>query len=100
MLARTYAAPRLPVHAVPAMQLVDLSKSTVSVNTREFSSFSGENCPTRCGSEKRGGPARPRLVVMITTPFVARDPDIGDADTLLSPPMDSLSARLTTASPF
>src|SRR5258708_18920558 len=97
MLARTYAAPRLPVHAVPATQLVDLSKSTVSVNTREFSSFSGENCPTRCVSEKRGVPAWPRLVVMITTPFVARDPYIDDAAALFSTSMDSMSAGFTSA---
>src|SRR5438093_7156862 len=69
----------------------------VSVNWREPSSLSGEFEPMRWVAVNRGAPERPRFVVMMTTPFVARDPYIDDAAALLSTSIDSMSFGFTSA---
>src|SRR5882757_10480305 len=97
MLARIQEAGPLPVHAVPAVQPITSSSVVVSLKTREFRSLSDEYDPNRCETVKRGAPARPRFVVMMTTPLVARDPYMDDAAALFRISIDSMSFGFTSA---
>jgi hypothetical protein len=51
-----------------------LTTSAAEVKVRAPISFASVETPNRCVSSTRGGPACPRLVVMITTPLDALEP--------------------------